>query len=382
MKTKVLIIGPYPPPYSGPELSTKQLLESQLRTIFHLDFLNTNVRKDNVGKGKIDHKALIAVLRFNIKIIFTFLFKKPDIAYHLVTPTEIGWLGRDIWFLWYCSLFNIKSVIHFRGSHLNINFTRFSPSTRFLIRKACKKVNAAIVQSECLRNQFDGLVPESRVHVIPNTVDDFYTELNKNVKRSRSQILFFGHLTKSKGYVDLLKVIPIVAKAYPDVLFLCCGNIRSGEPGVKYDQTSGKRIFYEDPFEAELKILNSKYSINYVNCGVVSGDEKLNLLQSSTAFVLPSYSEGFSRAILESLAVGLPVITTPVGANKDVIQNRINGVLVEPGDLVGLSNAIMEMIESESLRHRLSENGKTLFENNFKEEIIIAKYIKLFNSLK
>ena len=133
-KTKLLFIGPFPPPYSGPELSSKQLLESDLRNHFNIIFLNTNVRKDNSKKGKVDFRALFSVITFNLKLFKRLLFKRPDIAYHLVTPTEIGWLGRDIWFILQCKLFGIKKVIHFRGSHLDINYRTFTPFTKKLIK--------------------------------------------------------------------------------------------------------------------------------------------------------------------------------------------------------------------------------------------------------
>ena len=153
-KAKVLFIGPFPPPYSGPELSTKQLLESDLKNQFDIIFLNTNVRKDNSKKGKVDLSAFLSVITFNLKLFKRLLFKRPDIAYHLVTPTEIGWLGRDIWFIFQCKLFGVKRVIHFRGSHLDINYKTFKSISKKLIKYACKSVDAAIVQSDCLRGQF------------------------------------------------------------------------------------------------------------------------------------------------------------------------------------------------------------------------------------
>ena len=75
-KNKLLFIGPFPPPFSGPELSTKQLLESDLRNHFDIIFLNTNVRKDNSKKGTLDFKAFISVFKFNFKLFYNNSFKK------------------------------------------------------------------------------------------------------------------------------------------------------------------------------------------------------------------------------------------------------------------------------------------------------------------
>jgi glycosyltransferase involved in cell wall biosynthesis len=380
-KIKLLFIGPFPPPYSGPELSTKQLLESDLKNQFDIIFLNTNVRKDNSKKGKIDFSAFLSVITFNLKLFKRLLFKKPDLAYHLVTPTEIGWLGRDIWFILLCKLFGVKKIIHFRGSHLDINYKTFRPISKKIIKYACNFIDAAIVQSNCLKNQFNGLVNDSKVFVIPNTVDNLFKSLDRSVLSEIPQILFFGHLTTAKGYTDIVKVIPNVASKFPEVKFMFCGNIKRGEPGVKYNQLTGERIIYEDPFEVESQILNSKFKKNYENLGIVSGDNKLNLIRQSWLFILPSYSEGFSRSILESMAAGLPIITTPVGANKDVIITNYNGILVNPGDLKSIEENIIRILKDQDLRKKLSDNGKSTFENEFEESKVVKKYITLFNSL-
>lgn len=380
-KIKLLFIGPLPPPYSGPELSTKQLLDSELKNHFDIIFLNTNVRKDNTKKGRIDFKALLSVITFNFKLFKNLISYRPKIAYHLVTPTEIGWLGRDIWFILQCKVFGVKKVIHFRGSHLDINFKTFRTFSQKFIKYSCRFVDAAIVQSESLKNQFNGLVSENKVYVIPNTVDNFFKSIDRSNLSSAPKILFFGHLTKAKGYTDIVKVIPGVASKFKDVKFLFCGDIRRGEPGVKYNQITKERIVYEDPFEIESQILNSDYKENYSNLGIVSGNKKIGLLKESWMFILPSYSEGFSRSVLESMAAGLPVITTPVGANKDIIKDNYNGILVKPGDLKSIEQSIIRLIKDQDLRFRLASNSKNTFEDMFDEDIVVKKYISLFKSL-
>lgn len=379
-KKKILFIGPLPPPYSGPELSTQQLLNSPLVDVFDVIFINTNVRKDNVKKGKADLTALLAVVKFNFILFKKLAYHRPHLAYHLVTPTQIGWLGRDIWFLFFCWLFRTKSIIHFRGSHLKLNFKNFNPLVKRIIKLMCKTANAAVVQSKSLKNQFEGLVPDEKVLVIPNTIDDSFFEI-KRKESSRPQFLFFGHLTKAKGYVDIVKIIPKIASKYPEVKFVFCGNMKRGEPGVKYNQFSGERIQYEDPFDVESEILNSPFSDNYLNYGVISGQDKLDALSQSWAFILPSYSEGFSRSILEAMASGLPVLATPVGANKDFIEHNKNGLINLPGDLDQLEQNILRILESKELRDIFSKEAKNTLREEFVETIVIQKYITMFNTI-
>ncbi len=108
-KLKVLFIGPYPPPYSGPELGTKLFLESSLRSKYEIIFLNTNVHKSNVDKGRMDVKAVFAFFRFFFLLIVLILHHRPRLVYYPVTATQLGWLGRDFGCLMICSIFRIKS---------------------------------------------------------------------------------------------------------------------------------------------------------------------------------------------------------------------------------------------------------------------------------
>lgn len=81
------------------------------------------------------------------------------------------------------------------------------------------------------------------------------------------------------------------------------------------------------------------------------------------------------------MAAGLPIITTPVGANKDVIKDGYNGMLVNPGDLKSIEESIISLLENQDLRKTLSVNGKITFDNEFEESKVVNKYINLFNLL-
>ena len=139
-----------------------------------------------------------------------------------------------------------------------------------------------------------------------------------------------------------------------------------------------KHVFHKVCFRSECKC---SYKNNYQNLGIVSGEDKLDLIRKSWLFVLPSYSEGFSRSVLESMAAGLTVLTTPVGANKDVIQNGYNGILVNPGDLESIKDNLINLLGDQELRQMLSDNGKITFNNEFEESKVVGRYVNLFNSL-
>jgi len=378
-KPRVLFIGPYPPPYSGPELGMKLFLESSLKEVFDIKFLKTNFRKTNVNKGRIDHKSILAFFKFIGKLIFMLIKHKPRLAYYPITATQTGWLGRDIWCLSICRLFGVKTVIHLRGGHLKLNFRTFHPLVQYLVRRACRSVSLAVVQAECLRDQFRSLVPNDRVAVLYQAIEADEYDVNDIDNYDPNQILFLGHLTQAKGYCDLVRAIPLVAGKFPNVRFCFAGTLRRGERNVFFDQTSEAPLNYEDPFVAHTNISTGFFKKNYSFLGIISGQNKKDLLKITNIFVLPSYSEGFSRALIEAMSMGKPVVCTPVGAHREIIKDGINGFLVEPGNINQLSDKIIRIMEDDTLRNRMAETNYRYVRENFDIKIIsyqMENYLK------
>jgi glycosyltransferase involved in cell wall biosynthesis len=75
--------------------------------------------------------------------------------------------------------------------------------------------------------------------------------------------------------------------------------------------------------------------------------------RAADVFVLPSRAEGMSNALLEALASGLAVVATRVGAAEALIRDREQGVLVAPGDVGGLTQALRQVLADQELRTRL-----------------------------
>jgi sugar transferase (PEP-CTERM/EpsH1 system associated) len=79
-----------------------------------------------------------------------------------------------------------------------------------------------------------------------------------------------------------------------------------------------------------------------------------DIMQALDVFVLPSRNEGISNTILEALASGLPVIATAVGGNLELVEDGVNGMLVTPGDVAGLAQALLGYLDGPA---RIAEHG-------------------------
>lgn len=379
VKPRVLFIGPYPPPYAGPEMGMKLFLDSFLKDEFQIFFLNTNVRKSNATKGRVNFTLFLAFFRFVFSLLYMIIRYRPALAYYPVTATQVGWIGRDIWCLAICRILRIKRVIHLRGSHFRLNYERFHHFVKRLVRWSCKTVSTAIVQAERLKIQFEGLIPNDRIKVLYQAIDPSEynnTDLNNY---QHGKILFLGHLTKAKGYIDLLRCMESVVANFPEAHFYFAGAIFKGEPNVFFNEYTGDPLVYEDPYIMREEIQSGPLNEHYHDLGMINGDELINHLRNADIFALPSYSEGFSRAMLEAMSVGKPIIYTPVGAHAEIIKNEENGLMSEPGDIGQLSENIERLLQDQNLRCRIAEHNYRYTREMFDITVVAKELSDIIN---
>ena len=108
---------------------------------------------------------------------------------------------------------------------------------------------------------------------------------------------------------------------------------------------------------------------------------KLELLRKCNFLVLPSYSEGFSMAVLEALAMAKPVVCTPVGALRDYVIHDRNGLIVKTGDVPALASAIKQLIGDEATRDRIALNNHRYAREHFSIDIVAHQLCDLLKSV-
>ena len=197
----------------------------------------------------------------------------------------------------------------------------------------------------------------NKIKVVPNGINlkDFEIELSKEECRSKlglphdkKIILFFGNIVAYKGPDMLLKAFTRVKRSYPDVNVLYVGRVE---------------------LQTELKELSIKMGLkdSVKFAGFVEEDLKPLYYHSADIFCLPSVTmaEAFGIVNLEAMACGLPIISSELGGIPDIVQNGRNGIIVEPGNVEALSDAMKELVENDMLRVKMSLEGKKMSEDLF-----------------
>ncbi len=117
---------------------------------------------------------------------------------------------------------------------------------------------------------------------------------------------------------------------------------------------------------------------NVVFCG--AQDEVAPFIQVSEMTVLPSISEGLPIAVVESLALGIPVVATRVGGVPEVVLDGENGLIVEPRDAAALAHAIEQLLRNPAGARRMGAAGREWVQSRFSLESMLHSYEEYYRA--
>jgi glycosyltransferase involved in cell wall biosynthesis len=178
-----------------------------------------------------------------------------------------------------------------------------------------------------------GWAEAARVRVVPNGVErDLFREGRIHAARAR-RLLFTGQWLRAKGIRYLVHAVESLASRHPAIELTCVGTGAGGDV-VRRDFAPSVR--------GRVRVLPR-----------VDREQLAEELGRADVFVFPSLSEGFSGALLEAMASGLPVIATPAGAAADLLQHGVNALVVPFADAPALIESIDRLIDRADLRQQL-----------------------------
>jgi glycosyltransferase involved in cell wall biosynthesis len=223
--------------------------------------------------------------------------------------------------------------------------------------KICRGANSVIVPSNYLADMVKNWgVPEEKIKVIYNGVDFKAADMSKEEARKKigiagNIILSIGRLVPWKGFRMLVKIMPRLFEINQFFRLVIIGD----GPEKKTLESIVKNMHLE----------NKVYLV-----GKKSKEELATFLAAADIFVLNTAYEGFSHQILEAMAAGVPVITTAVGGNREVIRQGENGFMVKYNDEFNLIEAIKTVWQTPELRERFVEEGKKTVEHFSVEKML------------
>jgi glycosyltransferase involved in cell wall biosynthesis len=104
-------------------------------------------------------------------------------------------------------------------------------------------------------------------------------------------------------------------------------------------------------------------------------------LLAADVFVLPSFAEGQPNSLIEAMACGLACIGADIGGINDMITNKVNGLLVAPGNISSLANALSFVLGNSGLRQQIGKAAREHVISHLSIEMIADKYREMYSNL-
>jgi L-malate glycosyltransferase len=193
---------------------------------------------------------------------------------------------------------------------------------------------------------------KSKTQVVYNGIET--SVFKKRVDENKNKFIVCSHLRYSKGIQDLLAALDMM------------------DEGTK--NKIGIDVYGEGPYEQELLQMTRDFGLD----GIVQykgSSSELHLLLANYSYLLqPTHMECFSLSILESLAANVPVITTTVGGNQEIIKDNINGFIFFPKDQKALADILEKVISG---KKKITSQVDLQIENEFSLEKMVEGHMLL-----
>ncbi len=212
-------------------------------------------------------------------------------------------------------------------------------------------------------------LPAERLHLVPSAVDTARFRPQADAERVRQTLDVPGaapligvvaQLIRRKGHEVLLEALAPVVQAHPQVRVLLFGQ---GPLATRLERRIQRLRLSE-----HVRLVGFRHDLE-------------RLLPSLDLVVHPALKEGLGVALLEALACGVAVIASNVGGIPDLIEDRVSGRLVPPGDAQALGAAITEMLDDAALRRRLGVAGRQRVLADFSIEQMVDGNLKVYEQV-
>lgn len=304
--------------------------------------------------GSIFTRTLCMLFGY-VRIFFIFLFCKIDLVH--IHMAEKGSTFRKGFVAKMSKKFGKKVIIHLHAGPFVAWYSTLNSNKQEKVRKIFSYADKILVLGEYWKKELANIFDENKLVVLYNGVKcpdkNMYNENSKN-------IVYFGVMRKEKGTYDLINAIKLIDKKLDrDIKLLLYGNDLVGDIQEVINKLG----------------LNDRVKM----MGWISGEEVDNVLKDSMIDILPSYYEGLSMTIIEGLSYGIPIITTNISTMPEILEDY--DYLIEPGDVKTLGKYILDLVNSEEKRKKISNYEYERVCKVFSEEKFIDNTLSIYQDI-
>ena len=349
---KAILLAPIPPPNGGIGTWAERVINSKTDNKWAYEVVDEQLIGSRQLYGDKIGTNYITEIRRCFKIWRDLWSKLEDHeirVIHANIPAGTKSILRELGCLALCKIKGKKFIIHY---HCTIpNYVK-SKINRFMVKIITNLSDAAIVLNIQSYNYLSSL-SKTYIKVIPNFVEEAeILNMKKNISQDIKRAIYVGGVIPSKGCCDILEL----AKIFPEINFRLAGG-------------------YSKDFKTKIEAMQIS---NVTLLGEISRKEVKEELDKADIFLFLSFfrGEGFSCALTEAMAAGLPCIVTDWAANKDMIEDK-GGIVVEPHNINQMKVALTRQQNFE-LRRLQSDWNVEKVKNNYTANEVINSYFCVY----
>ena len=215
--------------------------------------------------------------------------------------------------------------------------------------------------------------PPERFTVVPGAVDAGRFTPREGyvaggwIDEAQPVLLYHGRVDRRKGALDLLDAFALLRKC-------------------RHPVAARTRLMYSGIGPDSAAVLDRVNGLGlgdaFTDLGYVNYDDVPAVYRRADIFVSPTYSEGFSNTILEAMSAGLPVVSCAVVGVVDCLHDGVNGLLVPPGDVEALADALARMLDDQPLRVRLTERARQDVDERYSWPVVARQIAGVYENLR
>lgn len=324
-----------------------------------------------INRGKRSKKELKLFIPFRLLLDYLEFCRKTWFKKNVViVNTSLGYGGvlRDGIYIM-LSLFSYKKIVFFRG--WNPNFQKLVDENvivRFWLQKTFLKGDRIIVLSSKFKSKLREWGYKGDIDIETTVVDESLvgSENWKKINIYRNQlanqhILYLGNIAKQKGVWEVAEALKILKSN--EVL----GSLNITFAGLGEARSALRTYFDEQDISADFP-------------GYVKGTKKTNVFKDATMFIFVSYHEGMPNAVLEAIAFGLPVVTTPVGGIPEFFEEGKMGLFLENREPQHIAEKILYLLKRPDLMKEMSKFNFNYAKEHFYAGKVVARLDKIVSA--
>lgn len=285
---------------------------------------------------------LIAPVYDAIRLIRLLVSKQHDV-YHINPSFTLRSVVRDGMFLLILLAFRRRNVLVFIHGWDEEFYRRLAASRglRALFATVYRRAARVLVLASSFAGKLELLgLPRNRICVVTTMFEGESIQAAARRRTDQSvQILFMARFVATKGVYELLQAIKRINECGTNAILIMAGDGPEDEGLRRWCATH-----------------DLQHNVHFT--GYVKDLEKAQLLSNADIFVLPSHGEGCPIALLEAMAAGLPVIVTSVGGIPDIVQDGVNGVVLDTPESTAISDALLRLSGDADLRARMGQRNR------------------------